>query len=98
MGKLALHDAALQYQSTHSKALGNGLRVGFLGILHAEIVQERLEREFDLELIATSPSVPYQISLNDGSEKTIHTPAELPDASMVRAYAEPITLATHHRQ
>ena len=94
MGKLALHDAAIQYQSTHSNALGNGLRVGFLGVLHAEIVQERLEREFDLELIATSPSVPYEIELVTGKVITIHTPAELPDPATIRSYREPMTLAT----
>lgn len=91
MGKLALHDAALTYQATHSKALGNGLRVGFLGILHAEIVKERLEREFQLELIATSPTVPYEITLTTGAEKTIHNPSELPDPSEIRSYTEPVT-------
>jgi GTP-binding protein LepA len=94
MGKLALHDAAIQYQATHSHALGNGLRVGFLGILHADVVQQRLEDEYDLELIATSPSVPYQIHLTNGSIKMIHNPVELPDPSEIAQYDEPMTLAT----
>ncbi|HSW89560.1 MAG TPA: translation elongation factor 4, partial [Patescibacteria group bacterium] len=94
MGKLALHDAALQYQSTHSHALGNGLRVGFLGILHAAIVQERLEREFDISLIATSPSVLYKISLITGKEIEIHTPTEYPDPAQIKEIREPVVLAT----
>ena len=93
MGKLALHDAALHYQQTHSTALGNGLRVGFLGILHAEIVQERLEREFNLELIATSPSVPYVVILTSGKELRVETPADLPDPSEIREIREPMTMA-----
>lgn len=94
MGKLVLHDAAIKYQATHSKALGNGLRVGFLGILHAEIVQERLEREFQLELIATSPTVPYKIRKTTGEEFMIHNPSELPDPSEIATYAEPMTTST----
>ena len=92
MGKLALHDAAIQYQATHSKALGNGLRAGFLGILHADIARERLEREFDLELIATSPSVPYEITLVNGEKVMIHNASELPDPAEIRTYGEPMTL------
>lgn len=91
MAKLALHDAALQFSGTHSTALGNGLRVGFLGILHAEIVLERLDREFDLDLIATAPSVTYELELSDGSRKLIHTPAEMPDPSQIRQIREPVT-------
>jgi len=94
MGKLALHDAALQYQATHSHALGNGLRVGFLGILHATIVQERLENEYDLELIATSPSVRYRIKMRRGEEIEIHTPIEYPDPAGIDRVMEPITLST----
>ena len=94
MGKLALHDAAIQYQPTHSTALGNGLRIGFLGILHADVVQERLEDEYDLELIATSPSVPYKIHLTTGEITMIHNPSELPDPSMIAQYDEPMTKAT----
>lgn len=94
MGKLTLHDAALRYSSTHSPALGNGLRVGFLGILHAEIVRERLEREFNLDLIATSPSVNYEVV--DISDKllNIKTPAEMPDPSQIKEIREPMTHAT----
>ena len=94
MGKLALHDAALRFTSTHSPALGNGLRVGFLGILHAEIVRERLEREFALSLIATSPSVTYQIETTSAELKEIKTPAEMPDPASIRQIREPIALAT----
>lgn len=94
MGKLALHDAALQYQTTHSHALGNGLRVGFLGILHATIVQERLEGEYSLELIATSPSVRYKIQMRNGEEVEIHTPIEYPDPAAIQTVMEPITLST----
>ncbi len=94
MEKLTLHDAALQSVGTHSKALGNGLRVGFLGILHAEIVRERLEREFDLDLVATSPSVTYQLDMRDGSRMTIHHASELPDPTVIENILEPITMAT----
>lgn len=90
MAKLTLHDAALQYAGTHSVALGNGLRVGFLGILHAEIVLERLEREFNMQLIATAPSVTYEMSLSDGRDVVVHTPAEMPDPSQIRQIREPI--------
>jgi GTP-binding protein LepA len=90
MAKLTMHDSALQYQSTHSIALGNGLRVGFLGIFHAEIVRERLTREFDLNLIATAPSVTYQVLLTNNQTIEIHSPAEMPDLSRVRQIAEPI--------
>ncbi len=91
MEKLALHDAALRFTSTHSPALGNGLRVGFLGILHAEIVRERLEREFDIELIATSPSVTYQVITQQNEELEIKTPADMPDPSQIKEIREPIT-------
>lgn len=93
MAKLALHDAALRFGGTHSPALGNGLRVGFLGILHAEIVRERLEREFDLELIATSPSVTYEVAKTDGTEMLVKTPAEMPDPATIRNIREPMTHA-----
>ncbi len=93
VSKLAMHDAALQFSSTHSTALGNGLRMGFLGILHAEIVLERLRREFDMELIATAPTVPYRLTLSNGEVVVIHTPAEMPDPSQVRQIEEPVTSA-----
>jgi len=91
MEKLALHDSSLVYAGTHSTALGNGLRVGFLGILHAEIVIERLQREFALDMIATAPTVTYIIVDNNGDEKEIHTPSEMPDPTLISATKEPIT-------
>lgn len=94
LNKLRLHDAALQFQGTHSRALGNGMRVGFLGILHSEIVQERLEREFGLDLVATSPSVPYKIRMLDGSIQEVHHAGELPDPTFYNAIYEPMTVST----
>lgn len=91
MGKLKLHDAALQFTGTHSKALGNGLRVGFLGILHYEIVQERLEREFNLDLIATAPTVPYELQLRDGTDFMIYHASEMPDPANIVLVKEPMT-------
>ncbi|HCC84579.1 MAG TPA: elongation factor 4 [Candidatus Pacebacteria bacterium] len=90
MGKLVMHDSALKYQSTHSLALGNGLRVGFLGIFHAEVVRERLQREFDLDLIATAPSVSYQVLTTTGTTLTVNNPAEFPDPSLIAKILEPI--------
>lgn len=92
--KLSLHDAALSYSGTHSPALGNGLRVGFLGILHGQIVLERLRREFDLDLIGTAPSVPYQLKLTSGEETMINSPADMPDPSLIAEISEPMTMAT----
>ncbi len=94
MAKLTLHDSSLQYQGTHSLALGNGLRVGFLGILHAEIVRERLKREFNLDLIATAPSVIYQVTTTNGELIEAHSPGEMPDPSIISSISEPIALAT----
>jgi GTP-binding protein LepA len=94
MSKLALRDAALQYSGTHSLALGSGLRVGFLGILHAEIVLERLRREFNLELIATVPSVPYEVLLRDATTQIINTPGDMPDPATIQQISEPIALVT----
>lgn len=90
MAKLQLHDSALQYQATNSVALGNGLRVGFLGIFHAEIVRERLSREFDLELISTAPSITYQIVMDNQEKVLIHNPTELPESSHIKEIKEPI--------
>jgi GTP-binding protein LepA len=87
---LQLHDSALQDQTTNSVALGNGLRVGFLGIFHAEIVRERLSREFDLELISTAPSITYQIVMDNQENLLIHNPAELPEISRIKEIREPI--------
>lgn len=90
--KLALRDAALQYSGTHSPALGSGLRVGFLGILHAEIVLERLKREFEVDIIATSPSVTYKMTLKDGSNILVYTPADFPDPSEITKVEEPVAV------
>ena len=94
MDKLHLHDAALQYQPTHSQALGNGLRVGFLGIFHAEVVRERLGREFDLDLIATAPSVKYHLTTSSNQQQIVETPADLPNPSQIKEIREPITKTT----
>ena len=91
MGKLALHDSSLVYAPTHSPALGNGLRVGFLGRLHADIVKERLDREFGLDLIATAPSVPYRVLTTRGDWTILTTPAQMPDPSQIKEIQEPIT-------
>ncbi len=87
--KLQLNDAALQYQPESSVALGPGFRAGFLGLLHMDIVQERLEREYDLDLLATSPSVEYRIELTDGSKLAVDSPADMPDPSKISVVLEP---------
>jgi GTP-binding protein LepA len=89
LDKLKLNDAALLYEPESSGALGFGFRCGFLGLLHMEIVRERLEREFDLELIATAPSVGYEIELNDGIKKLVRNPTDMPDRSQIVAVQEP---------
>jgi translation elongation factor EF-4 len=81
MGKLRLNDASFTYEMETSAALGFGFRCGFLGLLHLEIIQERLEREFDLDLIATAPSVVYKIYMTDGDEIELHNPADMPDVT-----------------
>ncbi len=87
--KLRLNDASLSWEPETSKALGFGFRVGFLGLLHMEIVRERLEREYDLDLVATAPSVAYQVTRNDGTEFTIKSPQDLPEPTERRSIAEP---------
>ena len=94
LDKLALNDASFVYEPYNSIALGFGFRCGFLGLLHMEIVQERLEREFDLDLIATAPSVVYHAYLNDGSMVTVRNPADLPDPSNINRLEEPWIRAT----
>src|SRR5450830_716103 len=87
--KLQLNDGALSYEPENSAALGFGFRCGFLGLLHLEIVQERLEREFELELITTAPTVEYEVTLKRGEVITIDNPAMLPDPTMIESIAEP---------
>lgn len=89
MEKLKLNDAALVYEPENIPSIGFGFRTGFLGLLHMDIVQERLSREYDLDLVLTAPSVAYKIELNSEEEKTIHTPAEWPDPSLIQAVHEP---------
>jgi GTP-binding protein LepA len=94
MGKLRLNDASFSYEMETSAALGFGFRCGFLGLLHLEIIQERLSREFNLDLIATAPSVVYKMSLRDGSEIEIHNPVDMPDPTQIAEMREPWIEAT----
>jgi GTP-binding protein LepA len=87
--KLRLNDSSLVYEPETSKALGFGFRVGFLGLLHMEIVRERLEREYDLDLVATAPSVAYHVVMTDGSERTVRSPQDLPDPAGIASVSEP---------
>ena len=91
--KLKLNDASLHYEPEVSQALGFGFRCGFLGLLHMDIVQERLEREYDMELITTAPTVVYEVLLRDGTEVEIENPSRLPDLSKVEEIREPIITA-----
>ena len=92
--KLQLNDAALTFEPESSQALGFGFRCGFLGLLHMDVVQERLEREFNLDLITTAPSVTYHVDLADGSMKEVENPAEMPDASSIKDIKEPYVRAS----
>ena len=94
IGKLRLNDASFTFEMETSAALGQGFRCGFLGLLHLEIVQERLTREYDLDLITTAPSVVYRIQMNDGSEQFLHNPADMPDVVKIREIEEPWIEAT----
>ncbi|MBO0759536.1 MAG: elongation factor 4, partial [Bradyrhizobiaceae bacterium] len=94
MGKLRLNDASFSFEMETSAALGFGFRCGFLGLLHLEIIQERLEREFNLNLIATAPSVVYKITLTGGQEIEIHNPVDMPDVVKIAEIREPWIRAT----
>ncbi|MFA6138768.1 MAG: translation elongation factor 4 [Sulfurimonas sp.] len=94
LNKLRLNDSSLSYEPETSLALGFGFRVGFLGMLHMEVVKERLEREFDLDLIASAPSVIYQVYLNNGEKVNVHNPSELPEVNKIDRIEEPYVRAT----
>jgi GTP-binding protein LepA len=92
--KLTLNDAALSWEPESSDALGFGFRAGFLGLLHMDIVRERLEREYDLELLATMPSVGFEVTLSDGEEVVVHNPSDMPDPARIAEIREPFIRAT----
>ncbi|HEX6780574.1 MAG TPA: translation elongation factor 4 [Solirubrobacterales bacterium] len=92
--KLSLNDAALSWEPETSEALGFGFRCGFLGLLHMEIVRERLEREYDLDLLATTPNVRYLVNLTNGEVKEVHSPTDLPDPGLIETIEEPYIRAT----
>jgi GTP-binding protein LepA len=92
--KLHLNDASFQYEQETSQALGFGFRCGFLGLLHMDIVQERLEREYQIELVTTAPSVVYEVLLRDGTVETVSNPAKLPDPSRIEEIREPVIATT----
>jgi GTP-binding protein LepA len=92
--KLSLNDASLSYEPESSQALGFGFRVGFLGLLHMDVVQERLEREYNLDLILTAPSVKYQVDLTNGTTLTLNNPSEMPDPSKIKDIKEPFVNAS----
>jgi GTP-binding protein LepA len=94
LGRLHLNDASFTYEMETSAALGFGFRCGFLGLLHLEIIQERLEREFNIDLIATAPSVIYRLHMNDGTMKELHNPADMPDVTRIAFIEEPWIKAT----
>ncbi len=94
VAKLRLNDASFSFEMETSAALGFGFRCGFLGLLHLEIIQERLEREFDLDLIATAPSVVYRLNLNNGSVQELHNPVDMPDVVKIASIEEPWIRAT----
>ena len=92
--RLALNDAALSYEPETSQALGFGFRCGFLGLLHMDIVRERLEREYDLELLATTPNVRYEVKLTGGETLDVHSPVDLPDPGLIDEILEPYIRAS----
>jgi len=94
LGRVQLNDASLHYEMESSQALGLGFRCGFLGLLHMEIIQERLEREFDLDLIPTAPSVVYKINMTDGSQIELYNPVDMPEVVKIKSIEEPWIKAT----
>ena len=94
LGKLKLNDSSLQFEPEVSQALGFGFRCGFLGLLHMDIVQERLEREYKIDLITTAPTVVYQVLLNDGSLVEVDNPSKMPEASKIASIREPVMTVT----
>ena len=94
LAKLRLNDSSFHFEAESSAALGFGYRCGFLGLLHLEIIQERLSREFDLDLIATAPSVVYRMKMNNGTERELHNPADMPDPTLIASIDEPWIKAT----
>ena len=94
LAKLKLNDASLSYEPETSQALGHGFRVGFLGLLHMDVIQERIEREFKIEIIATAPSVDYHVVLTNGEMVKVDNPALMPDATLIKCIEEPIVNAT----
>jgi GTP-binding protein LepA len=94
LGKLKLNDASFKFEMETSQALGFGFRCGFLGLLHMEIIQERLEREFDLDLIATAPSVVYKIKLTNGESMDLYNPVDMPEVQKIESMSEPWIKAT----
>jgi GTP-binding protein LepA len=94
LDKLRLNDASFSFEAESSAALGFGFRCGFLGLLHLEIIQERLEREFDLDLITTAPSVVYRVNMNSGETITLHNPSDMPDVVKITSIEEPWITAT----
>jgi GTP-binding protein LepA len=94
LAKLRLNDSSFHFEPETSAALGSGFRCGFLGLLHLEVIQERLEREFDLDLIATAPSVVYRVHMTDGTTEELHNPADMPDPVRIAGIDEPWIRAT----
>ena len=94
LDKLSLNDAALVFEPETSQALGSGFRCGFLGLLHMDVIQERLENEYDIDLVCTAPSVVYEINMNDGSQIVLENPCEFPDPTIIKSSEEPYVKAT----
>ncbi|MED5373491.1 MAG: translation elongation factor 4 [Myxococcota bacterium] len=96
LDKLSLNDASMSFEPETSDALGFGFRLGFLGLLHMEIIQERLEREYDLDLITTAPSVIYEVEQKDGTVESVHSPSRMPPLGKIKEIREPIARVTIH--